>query len=354
MGILSRVSLQAPPALRSALRRILMSRRLIFWLSVESGMCRLRPPRSGSSWTLPGASMILLALEVGHDLEQRGVGRQRGRWRRGGCACRWPAAGGPAARPTGTVGSVASTTARSTTFSSSRTLPGQLCSIRICMASGSKRSSERPCGVQELLVLAAVLVEEVLDQRGMSSLRSRSGGSDDVDDVQPVVEVLAELAFLHQLAQVGVGGREDAHVHLDGLGRAERHELLLLDHAQQLGLRVQARWCRFRRRRWCRGWRSRSSPSATATALVKAPLHVAEQRGFEQVRRQRAAVHRHEHAVRARRVGVDGLGDQFLAGAGFAGDQNVGRGWAPPAPPGRAPAACARSCRRCSGSCSAA
>ena len=51
---------------------------------------------------------------------------------------------------------------------------------------------------------------------------------------------------------------------------------------------------------------------------------MAEQRGFQQVGGQRAAVDGHEHALGARRIGVDGFGDQFLAGAGFAGYQDGG------------------------------
>ena len=51
---------------------------------------------------------------------------------------------------------------------------------------------------------------------------------------------------------------------------------------------------------------------------------MAEQGGFQKLGRQGAAVDRDEHLVRARGVGVDGLGDQLLAGAGFARDQNGG------------------------------
>jgi len=53
-------------------------------------------------------------------------------------------------------------------------------------------------------------------------------------------------------------------------------------------------------------------------------LHMAEERGFQQIGGQRAAVHGHEHAVCARRIGMDGFGDQFLARASFARDQDGG------------------------------
>ncbi len=47
-----------------------------------------------------------------------------------------------------------------------------------------------------------------------------------------------------------------------------------------------------------------------------------EQRRFEQVRRHRTRMYRDKGVLGARRVGVNRVGDQFLAGPGFAGDQN--------------------------------
>ncbi len=53
-------------------------------------------------------------------------------------------------------------------------------------------------------------------------------------------------------------------------------------------------------------------------------FHVAEERGLEQLRRHRAGIDGHKWLVAARRVGVNGLGDKFLAGSAFALDQNRG------------------------------
>ena len=50
----------------------------------------------------------------------------------------------------------------------------------------------------------------------MSSFRSRSGGRLNRDDVQPVEQVFAELAFLHHLPQVEIRRGDDAHINLDG------------------------------------------------------------------------------------------------------------------------------------------
>ena len=71
---------------------------------------------------------------------------------------------------------------------------------------------------------------------GMSSGRSRSGGHVDLDDVEPVEQVLAELALLDLLLQVLVRRGDHADVHLDALVAADPLELPLLEDAEQLGL----------------------------------------------------------------------------------------------------------------------
>jgi hypothetical protein len=56
------------------------------------------------------------------------------------------------------------------------------------------------------------------------------------DDIEPVVEVFAELAAGHCFFQVGVRGGDKADIDLDGTGSAEPVEGAVLKHAQQLGL----------------------------------------------------------------------------------------------------------------------
>ena len=83
-----------------------------------------------------------------------------------------------------------------------------------------------------------VVGEEVLGQERdvLGALAQRRQG--DGDHVQAVVEVLAEGALLHQAVEVGVGGGDDPHVGAHDLDAAQPHELLLLDHPQQLRLGV--------------------------------------------------------------------------------------------------------------------
>jgi hypothetical protein len=46
--------------------------------------------------------------------------------------------------------------------------------------------------------------------------------------------------LLYQFPQVGVGRRQNAHIHFDGIGGTERSEFALLENAQELDLRLRA------------------------------------------------------------------------------------------------------------------
>ena len=81
-------------------------------------------------------------------------------------------------------------------------------------------------------------------------------------DVEPVVQVLAELAGLDHRRQIAVGRGNQSNVHLDRPRAAEPLELVLLQHAQDLGLRVRRSCRRFRRGTACRRRPARSGRCA--------------------------------------------------------------------------------------------
>ena len=141
--------------------------------------------------------------------------------------------------------------------------------------------------------------------------------------VEPVIQVLAKLAGLHRRFQVAVGGGDDPHVHPQGLAAAEPLQLAFLQHPQQLGLKLR------------RNIADLVQEQSAAVGLLEAalalvdragerPLLVPEQLRFQQVVRQRRAVQLEQRPAGARRVVVDGAGDQLLAGAGFAPHQHRG------------------------------
>ena len=75
---------------------------------------------------------------------------------------------------------------------------------------------------------------------GMSPGRSRSGGTVDRNHVQPEEQVLAERAVGDRAREILVRRRDDAHVDADRLAAADALDLLRLDRAQQLRLRLGA------------------------------------------------------------------------------------------------------------------
>ena len=84
------------------------------------------------------------------------------------------------------------------------------------------------------------LAQEVLQQERQVPAPLAQRRDLDVEDVEAVVEVLAEPALRDALAQVAVRRRDDAHVDA-GHRRvgAERLDRPLLQDAQELGLRGQ-------------------------------------------------------------------------------------------------------------------
>ena len=112
---------------------------------------------------------------------------------------------------------------------------------------------------------------------------------------------------------------------LDRLGAAEALELALLQHAQQLHLRLQVDVADFvEEQRAALG-----QLEAALAALVRVgerALLVAEQLRLDQRVGQRAAAHLDERLGRPQRVVVDRVRDQLLAGARLAADQHGGVG----------------------------
>src|SRR5262249_22959869 len=119
--------------------------------------------------------------------------------------------------------------ALSTAFFSSRTFPGQSCSM----------ISLRACGAMPWILPSWRRVEvgdERLDQGGDVLLALPQRGDDDGHDLEPVVEIFAKLAGANVLLQIAVGRRNEAEIDLD-LGRAAHApELVALEDAEQLRL----------------------------------------------------------------------------------------------------------------------
>ncbi len=172
-----------------------------------------------------------------------------------------------------------------------------------------------------LVVAVVELGEERLHQQRQVVLAQAERRQLDGEHVQPVVQVLAQLAVLDGVGRVHVGRRNHADVHRLLVAPAEAAERPLLQDAQQLHLR---------RRRHLRDLVEEERPAireleAALAAVGRAgerALLVAEDLALEQRLGNRGAVDRHERHLRARAQLVDGLRDQLLAGARLAPDEH--------------------------------
>ena len=203
------------------------------------------------------------------------------------------------------------------TLSSSRTLPFQGSDM-------NSFSSVASTPLKRFLQLAVVQADEVLDQRRdvLAALAQRRDL--DAEDVEAVVEVVAEAAGLDLAAQVAVGGGDDAHVDLDRRRGADRQDLLGLDGAQQLDLQAERQVADLVEE-------DRAAPGALEQPFLVADgageraAQVAEELALEQVLGDGAAVDRQEDRVAPVAEVVDGARHDLLADAALAGDQHRAR-----------------------------
>ena len=143
----------------------------------------------------------------------------------------------------------------------------------------------------------------------------------ELDHVEPVVEVLTELAAGQRDLQVSIGGRNHAGVDLNQPVPPHPGEAQVLQDVQELGLergrdlgdlievdRAVVRVLEL----------PQPAPVGTGEG---APL-VAEQLGFEEARRERRAVDLDERSLAAGRPGMDGPGDEVLPRSRFPAEQD--------------------------------
>src|SRR6185437_16411431 len=102
---------------------------------------------------------------------------------------------------------------------------------------------------------------------------------------------------------------------------AEMHKLAVLQHAQDLGLSVQAH-CSYLVQEQGTLIGDLEESLFGSDGAGEGAFHVAEQRGFEKLGGHRAGVHRNKRTVLTRRVRVNRLRDQFLSGTAVALNEN--------------------------------
>src|SRR6185436_16391883 len=139
--------------------------------------------------------------------------------------------------------------------------------------------------------------------------------------VQPVVKVLTKLPCRDQPFHRGVGSRDHADIHLARTVLPQPSHLALLEYAQESRLESERRVGDFIQENRP-PVRRLNQPDSILVRAGKRSAPRAEQFCFKQWLWQGPAVDRHEGTSRPTPVQVNGAGDDLLAGAAFARQQN--------------------------------
>ncbi len=165
------------------------------------------------------------------------------------------------------------------------------------------------------------LSDEEVDQQRNILAPLAQGRQLDGKDVEPVVEVTAKALVLDHGEQIAVGSGHQPYIHRDRIAVAHPLQLVLLQYPQQFGLQIQRHIPHFIEEQG-----ALVGPFEAADALGqgagKGPLLMAKQIALDKAGRDGSAVHLHHLVIVAGTQGVNGLGDQLLAGAGLAEDQH--------------------------------
>ena len=144
----------------------------------------------------------------------------------------------------------------------------------------------------------------------------------DVEDVQAIVEVFAKAPLAHLALQIAVGSDDDAGVDRNRLDRADAADLALLQHAQELALKVHAHLGDLIEQQRATVGLLEHPGTAALARPGEGAVDVAEERAVHQRLGQRRAVDGDEGSAMARRVVVDGLRKELLARAALAGQKH--------------------------------
>ena len=143
----------------------------------------------------------------------------------------------------------------------------------------------------------------------------------DRQHVQPVVEVLAELAFGDHLFEIALAAGDDADVHGNGARAAEPLDGAVLQHPQELHLHRQRHVVDVVEKDGAALGELEASRAILDGAGEGAAL-VSEQLRLDQRFREQRAAHRHKRVMLAAARLVDQRRRHLFPGAALAGDED--------------------------------
>src|SRR5262245_54878455 len=150
------------------------------------------------------------------------------------------------------------------------------------------------------------------DERGDILATFSQRREQDREHVEPVVEVDAVLGPPYHVLEVPIGGCDQSYIDTMGLRAAEALKFLLLEHAQQFRLQRERNIADFVEEQRA-AVRHLESADLLRDRTRECTFLMAEQLAFEQIERNRGAVHFHERTSAARAERVDRARDELFA-----------------------------------------
>ena len=178
-------------------------------------------------------------------------------------------------------------------------------------------------GVDGLAVPGGDLPQEVTRQQRDVLAPLAHWRQREAHHVQAVVQILAETCFADRGFEVAMRGRDDANVDRRRLRRTDRADGAFLQDPQQFHLQRDRHVADFIEQHRAALGRLKQA-DVVAGGAGEGAACMAEQFRFEQRFRDGTAVDGHERAIAPRTGAMDGLCEQFLAGAALAAQQNAG------------------------------
>ena len=165
-------------------------------------------------------------------------------------------------------------------------------------------------------------LQQVFGEQGQILHAFAQWWKDDVDHVQPVVQILPEFAVLHHGFQVSVGRGNDACRGMQGLRSADSFIGAFLKHAQQFGLQVQGQFTQFVQKQgtFCGKFKL---AGLAPVGPGEAAFLMAKKFTFKKIFHDGGTVDGQEQAF-AFRMMMYGPGHNLLARAAFTGNKHTG------------------------------
>jgi len=168
-----------------------------------------------------------------------------------------------------------------------------------------------------------VLLDEIVRQQQDIVLSLPQRRQDDRENIDAIVDVLAELIGLDELLKVAIRGADYAYIGLAGLVAADALELAFLEHSEQFYLKGRGKVADPVEEERS-GFGLFDSAYSGLDGAGECALFMSEQLASEQILTERGAVDLHERPLRPEAGIVHRVCDQLLTGSRFTANYDGG------------------------------